>query len=109
MPPVTSPNSANTPPQWPTGGATGCACTVAATPLADGDVSLHVDQTADQTTLTFEPWGTCTARTTDGQLMLRIDAPDEQSMQRLQDIITRNVERFGRREQLTLAWRRAEE
>lgn len=78
-------------------------------PLADGEVSLQVEQAAHRTTLTFDPWGTCTARAEGGLLMLRVDASDEQSVQRLQDIITRDIERFGRREQLTLAWGRTDQ
>ena len=78
-------------------------------PIADGQVSVHVEQADNRTTLTFDPWGTCTARAESGQLMLRIDASDEQNAQRLQDIITRNIERFGQREQLDVAWHRSDQ
>jgi hypothetical protein len=38
-------------------------------------------------------------------LRLRIEAGGEPDLRGLQDIITRNIERFGRREQLTVTWR----
>lgn len=74
-------------------------------PLAGGEVTLHVEQSADRTTVTFDPWGRCTVHAELDRIALRIDAADEQNLQRIQQIITRDIERFGRREHLSLAWR----
>jgi len=74
-------------------------------PLAGGEVTLHVAQSADRTTLTFDPWGRCTVHAELDRIALRIDAADEQNLQRIQQIITRDIERFGRREHLSVAWR----
>ena len=75
-------------------------------PLAGGEVTLHVAQSADRTTLTFDPWGRCTVHAELDRIALRIDAADEQNLRRIQQIITRDIERFGRREHLSVAWRR---
>jgi len=74
-------------------------------PLAGGEVTLHVAQSADRTTLTFDPWGRCTVHAELDRIALRIDAADEQNLRRIQQIITRDIERFGRREHLSVAWR----
>jgi hypothetical protein len=74
-------------------------------PLASGEVTLHVEQSADRTTLTFDPWGRCTVHAELDRIALRIDAADEQNLRRIQQIITRDIERFGRREHLSVAWR----
>ncbi len=73
-------------------------------PLAGGEVSLHVEQAAERTTITFDPWGSCTVHAELDQLLLRIDAVDEQNLQRIQQVLTRDIERFGRREHLSVAW-----
>jgi hypothetical protein len=41
-----------------------------------------------------------------GTLTVRAEAASEESLQRVQDLITRNLERFGRRENLKVNWRR---
>jgi hypothetical protein len=52
-------------------------------------------------------WGQCTMQATPGTLTLRAEAADEESLQRVQNIIARNIERFGKRHQLTVTWQRA--
>jgi len=44
---------------------------------------------------------------TPGTLTLRAEAADEESLQRVQGIIARDVERFGKRDQLAVTWQRA--
>ncbi len=73
-------------------------------PLAAGEVTLRVDQSVDRTVLVFDPWGSCTVRVEGKRLALRIDAADELGLQRIQQIITGDIERFGAREHLSLAW-----
>lgn len=65
----------------------------------------HIECSDTHGTLTFTPGGRCTMAATAHLLRLRIEAGDERNLRRLQDIITRNIERFGRREQLTVTWR----
>lgn len=65
----------------------------------------HIECSDSHGTLTFTPGGRCTMAATAHLLRLSIEAGDERDLRRLQDIITRNIERFGRREQLTVTWR----
>ena len=53
-------------------------------------------------------WGRCTMHAGPGTLTVRAEAASEESLQRVQDLITRNLERFGRREHLTVNWQRPE-
>jgi hypothetical protein len=52
-------------------------------------------------------WGQCTLQATPGTLALRAEAADEESLERVQAIIARDIERFGKRNQLTVSWQRA--
>ena len=53
-------------------------------------------------------WGQCTMQATPGTLTLRAEAADDESLQRVQDIVARDIERFGKRNQLTVSWQRAQ-
>ena len=53
-------------------------------------------------------WGRCTMQATPGTLTLRAEAADDESLQRVQDIVARDIERFGKRNQLTVSWQRAQ-
>lgn len=48
--------------------------------------------------------GMCTIRTAPNALLLRAEAPDEHTLRRIQQAITRNLSRFSRRDQLTVEW-----
>ena len=51
-------------------------------------------------------WGRCTLQANGDLLTLRAEAGDEQALRRVQDIVTRDIERFGSREQLKVRWQR---
>jgi hypothetical protein len=53
-------------------------------------------------------WGQCTMQATPGMLTLRAEAEDGPTLQRVQNIIARDIERFGKRSQLTVSWQPAE-
>ena len=53
-------------------------------------------------------WGRCTMQAGPGTLTVRAEATDNESLQQIQDLISRNLERFGRREHLTVNWQRPE-
>ena len=53
-------------------------------------------------------WGRCTMQADPGTLTVRAEATDKESLQQIQDLITRNLERFGRREHLKVNWQRPE-
>jgi hypothetical protein len=50
--------------------------------------------------------GRCTMRVSGNLLTLRAEAADEASLQLVQDLVTRNIERFGRRDHLRVSWQR---
>ena len=61
---------------------------------AEGTVSLN--------------WGRWTVRASPGLLAVRAEAADEDSLRRIQDLLAARLQKFGRREGLTVNWRRAE-
>lgn len=73
-------------------------------PLGSGEVTLHVERADDQVVVTFDPWGRATLRAQADRLTVRAEATDPQHLHRIQDILTRDIERFGRREHLTVTW-----
>jgi len=50
--------------------------------------------------------GRCTMQASGNLLTLRAEATDEEKLQRVQDIVTRDIERFGSRDHLTVSWQR---
>jgi hypothetical protein len=70
-----------------------------------GDVQLSIVESSDtHAVIDFAPWGRCTMRAEPNVLTLRVDATDEENLRRLQDVLTRNLTRFGRRDRLEVAW-----
>jgi len=67
----------------------------------------HVECSETSGTISFG-WGQCTMQASSGTLTLRAEAADEERLQRVQDIIARDIERFGKRNQLTVSWQRAQ-
>jgi hypothetical protein len=51
-------------------------------------------------------WGRCTMQAGPGTLTVCAEAASEENLPRIQDLITRNLERFGRREHLKVNWQR---
>jgi hypothetical protein len=49
-------------------------------------------------------WGQCTLQAADGLLTLRAEADDADSLSRIQELIAGRLEKFGRRERLTVTW-----
>ena len=66
----------------------------------------HVEWSGTRGTVDFG-WGRCTMQATPGRLTLRAEAVDEESLLRVQGIIARDIERFGKRHQLTVSWQPA--
>ena len=75
-----------------------------ANPLAGGQVDLRVESTEGHLTIIFEPWGRTTLHACDSTLRLHAEAGDQHDLDCIQDILTRDIERFGRRDQLTVTW-----
>ena len=53
-------------------------------------------------------WGQCTMQATQGTLILRAEAADSENLQRVQDIVARDIERFGKRNRLSVSWQPTE-
>jgi hypothetical protein len=48
--------------------------------------------------------GRCTLRAEPGALVLRVEAPDEETLRWVQHRLSDRLERFGRRDRLTVTW-----
>jgi hypothetical protein len=53
-------------------------------------------------------WGQCTLQAAPGMLTLRAEAADQDSLALIKDLVAGRLEKFGRREHLTVTWRPAE-
>ncbi len=67
----------------------------------------HVEWSDTDGTLTLS-WGRCTLQAGPATLTVRAEATNEENLERLQNLITRNLERFGRRDHLKVNWQRPE-
>ena len=64
---------------------------------------LDVDWSDTHGTLDLS-WGKCTLDADPTGLTVRVEADNEENLRRVQDIITTDIERFGRRDHVTVAW-----
>ncbi len=60
--------------------------------------------TAGATSTAAMAGGTGSIRIGDGVLTLVAEAPDPETLRRVQDVLGRHLERFGQRNELTVAW-----
>ena len=70
---------------------------------AHPEEQVHVEWSDDRGVASFG-WGRCTLRAAPGALTLRAEAPDEENLQRVQHLVADHLERFGRRDHLTVTW-----
>ncbi|HVQ92725.1 MAG TPA: DUF2218 domain-containing protein [Mycobacteriales bacterium] len=75
-------------------------------PLARREVQVQAEWSAAAGTVTFTPWGTCTMRAAANTLTVRVEAADEENLRQIQDVVTRDLDRFSRRDPLTVTWQR---
>ncbi|MEV0904247.1 DUF2218 domain-containing protein [Streptomyces hokutonensis] len=68
---------------------------------------IQVEWTDSDGTLRL-PWGRCTLRATPGMLRVHVEAEDQESLGRLQDLVTTHIGRFSRRDPLTVDWNPSE-
>lgn len=64
---------------------------------------LHAEATDTEGTIAFDA-GRCTLRATRDTLLVRIEAPDHQGRQRIQDGLTDRLEKIGRRDGVQVDW-----
>jgi hypothetical protein len=72
------------------------------------EVEARADCSDTHGVITFTPGGRCTIEADATTLTVRIEATDEQALQRIQDIISRDLGRFSQRDPLTLTWHGSE-
>ena len=65
----------------------------------------HVERSETEGTVSMN-WGQWTVRVSPGLLTIRAEAADEESLQRIQDLLTARLQMFARREHLTVTWLR---
>ena len=71
------------------------------------EVQVHADWSDTRGVITFSPWGKCTVTANTHTLTLRVDAADEENLRKIQDIITKDLDRFSRRDALSVKWQPA--
>jgi hypothetical protein len=67
------------------------------------EVQVHVEWSETHGTVTFD-WGRCTMQVNPNALTLSVTASDEDSLQRVQDLVGGHLERFGTRDHLKVDW-----
>jgi hypothetical protein len=63
----------------------------------------HVECSGTEGTVSLN-WGQWTMRALPGLLAVRAEAADQDSLRRIQDLLTARLQKFGRREHLTVDW-----
>jgi hypothetical protein len=69
------------------------------------EVAVSIESSDTEATIGFGTWGRCCVRAEPGMLTARIEAIDAEKLARIQGIIGRNLERYARREGITMRWR----
>jgi hypothetical protein len=57
----------------------------------------------------FDPWGRCLMSAAGNTLVVRVEATDPENLQRIQETVTRDLERFGQRDHLIVRWQSPDE
>jgi hypothetical protein len=70
---------------------------------AHPQMQAHVEWSDDRGVISFD-WGRCTLRALPDLLTLRAEAPDEESLHRLEQRVADRLEQVGRRDHLTVTW-----
>jgi hypothetical protein len=68
------------------------------------ELDVRAEWSGARGTVTFAPAGTCTLRADGTVLTLRIEATDPTGVRRIQEILSRDLDRFGRRDDLVVTW-----
>ena len=74
---------------------------------ASAHPQVHVERTGpERGVITFGAAGRCVLEATATDLRIRVEAADEPALSRIRQTLAADIERFGRRDGLTLAWTR---
>lgn len=69
---------------------------------------LHAECSSTRGAITFGEWGRCSLEADARTLTVRVEADDEANLRRIQNIVTRDLDRFGGRDRPTIDWRQPE-
>jgi SAM-dependent methyltransferase len=72
-----------------------------------GEVQLSIECSETSGVVKFTPWGQCTITVDGNTAFLRADATDADALRRIQELVSGDLERWGRRENLKVTWREA--
>jgi hypothetical protein len=67
--------------------------------------NIEVTEGPDGTVLTWAFGGTTTLTVEPDALVMRADAPDAETLERVKDVTGRHLERFGEKDTLTVTWK----
>lgn len=65
---------------------------------------LHVETTDNDYAFADFGFGTCTLRAHSDRLTINLESDNPTALERAQQALTRDIERFGRREGLSITW-----
>jgi hypothetical protein len=68
---------------------------------------VHHTEWSDTSGILILSLGRCTLRAADGVLKIRAEASSQDSLAQIQELITKRLEGFGRRERLAVTWQTA--
>ncbi len=71
------------------------------------EAQVHVEWSETHGIVDFG-WGPCTMQANPDTLTLRAEATDEEHLQRVQELVTGHLDRFSRRDHLSVNWQRPE-
>ncbi|MFI5891144.1 DUF2218 domain-containing protein [Actinoplanes sp. NPDC051513] len=72
--------------------------------LARGELQIRADCSDTDGTITISPLGKATLHAAGNSLTVRVNATDLEALQQIQAILAQDLQRFGRRDQLTVTW-----
>jgi hypothetical protein len=72
--------------------------------LLRGEVQLTAECSDTHGVITLKPWGRCAISVESDGLLLSVESNDTESLRRIQDVITSDLERWGTRENLRVLW-----
>jgi hypothetical protein len=70
---------------------------------ATGPVTVRAEWSDTSGEVTFAPWGTCHLQAGDTALLVRVQATNDDSLARIEEIVTADLGRFSRQE-LSITW-----
>ncbi|MET8158290.1 DUF2218 domain-containing protein [Sphaerisporangium sp. NPDC005289] len=74
--------------------------------MSSHDVRIDAQWSDTEGTVTLTPWGRCVLRADENALSVNIEAADENGLREIRDIVTRDLDRFSRRDPLVVTWSR---